>query len=155
MVRIDLQGEAIGVCGIVAAREAARNLPRFPIVQPDADVERRGVVDDAELRAFRGGLPLVGIALEEFRRRRRVAPRGVVEAAIEARGLRDAHGTHGGHGSMTLGERRPCGGDTYGGGDAEANPRREARHGSTGQGRRGAPPGTRKWTPRQRTLRVC
>ncbi len=85
MVRVEEDRERIRLREHVTPRLPAHDAPRIAIVEPCTDVQRIGVVEDAQLRTLRHWRSLVGIALAEVREHRRVAPRGIVQAAVDAR----------------------------------------------------------------------
>ena len=81
MVGVEEQREAVGLgVLVVAGGELARNPGRLAIEQPDADIQRRLVVGDAQLGGFRDGL-FLGIALGEAGAGPQ--PDFVVEAAVD------------------------------------------------------------------------
>ena len=85
--------EQITVASIEVARQLVRDRAlRRLVVQHRADVERRGVVDEADLGAARGRPPLVRLLLHKPRRWRCELPRHVVQHAVEMRHTRHGNG---------------------------------------------------------------
>src|SRR5206468_11201232 len=84
MVRIEEQGEAVGFGDHVATGELADDPARFAVAEPDADVERVFVVQEAQLRRLGGGLALVRVTLAEAAVGRRTSPRLFVEPAVHS-----------------------------------------------------------------------
>jgi hypothetical protein len=98
VVRIEIDDDVVGIeTGCVAARQASPDLRRLRIEHPRPDIECLVVVHHADLCPLGRRLPFLRVGLGEAGRRRRLAPRGLVEAAVEHDRRRAAHGPDGGH----------------------------------------------------------
>ena len=65
MVGVEVEGEGVGLGERVAAGELPDDPAGLAVVEPRADVERVVVEEEAQLGGLGGGLPLVGVALQE------------------------------------------------------------------------------------------
>ena len=112
VVAVQRHDEPVGVVHQgVAAHEAPRN--SAAVVEPRADVERLGIVDDVHLGALACRLSLVRVELREGGDRRRSRPRRLVETAVDgdapARGHRMRYRPIGVRSGSLLCGARPCG----------------------------------------------
>jgi hypothetical protein len=92
VVRIEVEREAVGVGGLVAARQAALDLRRVAIEQFDPHVQSVVVVKHTQVRVFGRWFPLVGIPLHERVGRRRDRPRRFLELAVDHDGATRTNG---------------------------------------------------------------
>src|SRR5207247_5009641 len=77
-------GRAAGPGARVRTGGRANDPARFAVAEPDADVERVFVVQEAQLRRLGGGLALVRVTLAEAAVGRRTSPRLFVEPAVHS-----------------------------------------------------------------------
>src|SRR5262249_53327317 len=82
--------EVVALGDVAVADSLAGHDPgRIAVIHPRSDVERLAVGDDADFSALRDGRAFVQLALDEPGDRRGVAPRRVVEAAVDHWGTGD------------------------------------------------------------------
>ena len=142
--RVERHQDVLGLLGAVAP--AHRRLDRRPrrLVHPRADVERRRVVDEADLHPLGRRRALDRLLLDEVVDRRRLFPQRLVEPAVHAHGaFTDANrrrvlgargggvlGQRPGRGRERRGERDGGGnrGDCHEGDDRPRSPRSRGRY---------------------------
>jgi hypothetical protein len=114
---VDGHRDPVGLDVAIAAREAAGDAARVGVEAADGDVDVRVVVGHAELRPLRRRRPLRRLDLGEAVLRRHRRPDGIVEAAVDDRGLRHAHRGDARQGALRR-EGRGGGGDEEEDGEA-------------------------------------
>src|SRR5262245_38055912 len=80
---IDIKREPVGIRVIIPPRKTCHDLAWLAIVKPHADVERRVVVKDTNLRALRRSLTFLRFELTEVARKLCQSPRRFNEPSID------------------------------------------------------------------------
>ena len=92
VVAVDQDAEVVALGERVPPSQVAGDPGGLAIEQSHADVQRRGVVQDAHFRGFGDEVASVGVALTQVGHRHRQRPDRVVEPAVEVGGMGHPHG---------------------------------------------------------------
>ena len=82
-MRVEHDGEAVGLGVLIASGELSGDPARLPIVQSSPHIQGCVIVGDSQLSLLRGRFAFVGLALRERRRSRCAQPDLVVQLAID------------------------------------------------------------------------
>ncbi len=97
-MRVEEDREPVGFGVLIAPGKLAGDSPWLAVVEPNAEVERGGIIRDPELRTLGRRFAFVRVALSEVRRGHGSLPDLIVQAPVDGGRCRRADDLHGRNG---------------------------------------------------------